>query len=1312
MEASFVADITEGCADLEVMFTNTSSLTAQQFYWDFDDGASASGPDQVHIFKNYTDQTIEYEVVLTVVSADFCEQSYSMIITVHPYLQAAFTFEPAESCHPFEVTFTNNSYGASGYEWDFGNGPVSIAESTFTMPFEHDELIPVIFPISLVVSNTQGCKDKLVRELKVFPKIEAGFTASDTMVCNKSLVSFTNQSTENVRYLWEFGDGGSSSLAEPEHIFENTSYESIAEYMVTLYTESDYLCRDTIQQRITVFPAIKASFAIETVEGCSPFTVNIQNHSQGDSVLRWVFGDGRDTTYLRSFNNSLTHTYYNTGDQPIRFTIELEVENRFGCIDVIQQTITVFPEVIARFSSVTDTEGCHPLPVSFVNESENAHYFHWDLGNGALSGEKELVHTNYFNRSHTRDTLYHSRLIATSVHGCKDTTDMVIQVFPKPEASFNVINSPGCSPYDIEITNYSQGNNLVYAWDFGDTHTSDESGDFFSHRYNHDFGTGPGTYTIELVTTDYTFNTTQGCSNTLSQQVTIYPNITANFSTPITEGCHPLTVNFTNESFGADALIAYSWSYGDGSTSNNSETIHSHVFRNFSHTKTETYTVMLVARNANECMDTVYRQITVYPRPLAFFNIPHIQACASYEINVHNRSVGESLSYHWDMSDNTTYTHSGDHFRHTYHREAGSDPGIFAINLTVTDDTEHQCQSSYSQQITIFPEVMAAFTTENEECHPHEAVFENNSVGADYYYWDFGNGNTAQTRNTHQTFLNYKYTEVENYTTTLIAVSQYGCRSEMQQQITVHPIPNAEFSISELSGCSPFTPEIFNLSDGATAFVWDFENATSQDDDESFHHIWRNLTDKPVSFTVALTASIDFGCYSQAKKMIKVYPEVQADFTADLWEGCAPLGVNFTNNSLLADTYQWDFADGLTSKSKSPYHKFLNDDLSSQTFPVRMVAHSIFGCSDTLFRDITVLATPRASFVAQPYKQAYPNATVISTNLTNPGPWNFQWEMGDGNTYFTQSFDPLAHTYIWNGNDMGSKTYTVALIASNQECKETFTQLITITSPIPEANYNAIQSGCEPFPVNFENTSKYAHSYRWDFADGSFSLDPNPSHLFLDHGVYNVRLIAIGDGGSDTIYKTITVIENPVADFDIVTALVKIPEEPLKLINKSKNGDFYLWDFGDGNTSNEFEPVHYYRQPEIYNISLMVSRGIQPQCHDTLTKKNAVRAVETCTLIFPNAFKPSKTGPSSGHFDMGNPSIEIFHPVYQGIEEYHLQIFNRWGELIFRSDDINIGWDGYHKGQLSKMDVYVWKVTGRCTDGSSIIQAGDVTLYR
>ena len=131
-----------------------------------------------------------------------------------------------------------------------------------------------------------------------------------------------------------------------------------------------------------------------------------------------------------------------------------------------------------------------------------------------------------------------------------------------------------------------------------------------------------------------------------------------------------------------------------------------------------------------------------------------------------------------------------------------------------------------------------------------------------------------------------------------------------------------------------------------------------------------------------------------------------------------------------------------------------------------------------------------------------------------------------------------------------------------------------------------------------------------------------------------------------------------------------------------------------------------------FDITLTVGNDTDPQCFDKTIKQDAVIAEDACKLVFPNAFSPIKGGPPGGSYFIDDPSNHIFHPLYDGVDEYTLEIYNRWGELIFRSTDIMIGWDGYYRGQLVKMGVYIWKVNARCFNGKKIEKTGDVTVIR
>jgi PKD repeat protein len=190
------------------------------------------------------------------------------------------------------------------------------------------------------------------------------------------------------------------------------------------------------------------------------------------------------------------------------------------------------------------------------------------------------------------------------------------------------------------------------------------------------------------------------------------------------------------------------------------------------------------------------------------------------------------------------------------------------------------------------------------------------------------------------------------------------------------------------------------------------------------------------------------------------------------------------------------------------------------------------------------------------------------------------------------------------------------------------------------------------------------------------------------------------------------VLPFPVSDFEIVEKVVEIPLEPLKLINLSQNADGYYWDFGDGNVSDEFEPVHYYQEIGLYDIKLEVFTNSEPQCTDTMVVRQTVRTEKACRMIFPTGFTPVKSGPSGGHYNPAEKSNTVFYPINTGLEEFELEIYNRWGEIVFYSDDINVGWDGYINGRAAPMGVYVWRAKAKCESGREIEQAGDVTVVR
>ena len=117
-------------------------------------------------------------------------------------------------------------------------------------------------------------------------------------------------------------------------------------------------------------------------------------------------------------------------------------------------------------------------------------------------------------------------------------------------------------------------------------------------------------------------------------------------------------------------------------------------------------------------------------------------------------------------------------------------------------------------------------------------------------------------------------------------------------------------------------------------------------------------------------------------------------------------------------------------------------------------------------------------------------------------------------------------------------------------------------------------------------------------------------------------------------------------------------------------------------------------------------------CTDTFRIISAVEAKAEGGIKIPNAFTPNIGGSNGGEIIPGNLDNDVFHPILYGVEKYELNIFNKWGELLFISTDITIGWDGYYRGELCQQDVYVYKINVTYIDGTSDSYVGDLTLLR
>jgi PKD repeat protein len=256
-----------------------------------------------------------------------------------------------------------------------------------------------------------------------------------------------------------------------------------------------------------------------------------------------------------------------------------------------------------------------------------------------------------------------------------------------------------------------------------------------------------------------------------------------------------------------------------------------------------------------------------------------------------------------------------------------------------------------------------------------------------------------------------------------------------------------------------------------------------------------------------------------------------------------------------------------------------------------------------------------------------------------------------------------------------------------------------------------VTSGCYPLRVKFLNRSISFDSCYWVFGDGGSSSKTDPEWIFDNAGEYRVVLnVFNSNGNQSSVSSLITVHSRPQARFEAMPEKPVIPDDEIRFMNLSVDAVRYRWEFGDGNNSNLFEPYHKYKKYDKYNVRLIV--WSEYGCSDTAVVKNAFMD-SGCYIVFPNAFIPGTDGPVGGYYtSKSDESARIFHPSTSGVSEYQLRIFSKLGILIFESNDINVGWDGYLKGQLCEPGVYVWKVRGSFKNGEPFVKMGDVTILK
>ena len=419
--------------------------------------------------------------------------------------------------------------------------------------------------------------------------------------------------------------------------------------------------------------------------------------------------------------------------------------------------------------------------------------------------------------------------------------------------------------------------------------------------------------------------------------------------------------------------------------------------------------------------------------------------------------------------------------------------------------------------------------------------------------------------------------------------------------------PVANFSASTQTGCAPLAVTFQDLSTG-NPFSWNWDFGNGQLSNTRNPSIAYSL---PGTYTVRLIVRNAFGIDDEIKtNYITVSPSPTASFDANITTACAPVTIQFNDRSTIPagagtiSSWLWDFGDGTTSNQQNPNHTYTA--VGFYTVSLRIISTS--GCQSfaSIGRYIRIVSGITADFnFTQPGTCRAPFTVQFNDLSSGPGNLSYSWNLGNGGPGSTLQ-NPTA-TYATTG------TYTVQLnVQSDLGCSGSVRRDIVLTGKT--TNFTIPPSICIGQTVTFQNNSSpNPVSSLWDFGDGTTSSQINPTKTFLTGGIFPVKLINSYGNCSDSITQNVTITSQPPVNFTLNDSTACNAPFTVRFTDVSPAASTWLWNFGDGGSSNQQNPSHTYTTGGVFDVSLTIT--LPGGCTNTITKSQLIKISGITTAI-------------------------------------------------------------------------------------------------
>ncbi len=1038
---------------------------------------------------------------------------------------------------------------------------------------------------------------------------------------------------------------------------------------VALFPFAGFGCNDTVTTTLTAHQKPVAGFTVDTIPIClggNNFSFTNTSTVTDTSTLSyvWKFGDAGTSTSLNP-----NHTYAAAGN----YTVKLITSSASNCNDSTTKTVYVIPNPSATFDITSLQAQCFSNNNFTFNNTSPAYAapvgYTWYFGDGGSSTTNPAAH------SYTTAGNYNVKLVVsqTSNNVCKDSITKVIAVEPAPTTAFDFYgSSKQCLKGNlIKFKNNSTtaGTPLTYLWYFGDGNTSSQAEPQYSYIT-------AGTFTVKLIAFG-----AAGCKDSITHTVTIDVMPTASFA--IAGGnrqCQDGNLfSFVNNSTLAATL---NWNFGDGTTSTLLAPQHTYI-------NAGTYTVTMIGTSINGCSDTTTRQVIVENKPTPNFTITggNEQCVRGNNFNFLNTTtvpIG-TFTQSWHFGDGSLPSALLNPF-HSY-----NSVGSYTIKLIIT--TDKGCIDSISKTINTNPNPVAAFSiNDTAQClRGNNFSFTNNSTiatGTNTYTWNFGDATTSTQQSPIKNYSTYN----ASYPVQLIASSNKSCNDTITKNIRLYQHPVAVFTIaSNVQQCEK--SNLYQFSNASVfpstlAYQWSFGDGNSSTQSNAVHQYAAFS-----NYTVSLVAaSIEKGCTDTVQKTVEVYKNPGASFAVNNLLQCLR-GNNFVfSNAPIGTTYQynWSFGDGSIDNTISPTHMYATVNNYNARLIVDNIATPILTCSDTATKIVSI----RPDAVGVIFnKGTHIICEDDSIALNAGGGVTYQW-------YFNSNANAITSATAATYKALREGFYTVD-VTNQFGCTSTSPDTAFVVErkkPQPDFIWD---SYCINKSIQFSNSTNVgannAANYTWHFGDSATSILPAPLHAYTNAKIYTIKLIA-----ASTLcpYHIISKLK---------TVRVETPPLPVRYTNlhgvvgnsytlNARNiGAVYTWlPVIDLTAANTRTPILKPTGERNFTVKITTPSGCQT------TDSLKVLIFKESDILVPKAFTPNNDGLN-----------DVLYPILVGIKEFKfMRIYNRWGNLVFTTNNEKMGWNGESKSQQQPTETYTWVAEAIDDNGNLIRRGGNTILIR